>query len=108
MLTFTGLFSDMGTAPENPVSSPPLVELTVKLTAKLSPDGMLLPVTVTVALYDPAARLMFGVTEKISLPLPAMLVIDVLSSVKLEALAPDRDIVSAPLGWLPVLLIVTL
>jgi hypothetical protein len=78
---------------------------TVKLTLKLF-DVTLLPLTVTVAVYVSAARPVFGVTVKELLPPAAMLPIDVADKVNAELL--DNASVKFPVGWFPVLVIVTL
>jgi hypothetical protein len=78
---------------------------TVKLTLKLF-DVTLLPLTVTAAVYVPAARLVFGVTVKELLPPATMLPIDVADNVNAELL--DRASVKFPVGWLPLLLTLTL
>jgi hypothetical protein len=64
------------------------------------------PLTVTVAVYVPAARPVFGVTVNELLPPAAMLLIDVADNVNAELL--DKASVKFPVGWLPVLVIVTL
>jgi hypothetical protein len=64
------------------------------------------PITVTVAVYVPAARPVFGVTVKELLPLAAILLIDVADKVNAELL--DNASVKLPVGWLPVLVTVTL
>ena len=83
------------------------VGVTSKDTMKFS-EIPLPPDTVTVAVYVPTASPIFGVTVKLLLPPTAMSDIEVLFSEKLVAFVPDRAIVSAPVGWLPVLLTVTL
>jgi hypothetical protein len=79
---------------------------TVKLTLKLFDVIFEPPLTVTVAVYVPADRLVLGVTVKELLPLAAMLPIDVADRVNAELL--DKASVKFPVGWLPVLVTVTL
>jgi len=97
-----------------------IAAVTVKLTSKLL-GGMLLLLpaagdTVTVAVYVPAASPFLGTIGKVALSEAAILLIDVVDtvvdgdvdSVKLPAFAPPSVAVNAPVGWLPVLLTVTL
>ena len=80
---------------------------TVKLRSKLA-DMPFAPLTVTVAAYVPAASPVFGATVKDSLPFTTMPATVGLDRVKLLPSAPFNAMSSAPVGWLPVLFIVTL
>ena len=71
--------------------------MTVKLTLKLRVVTFA-PLTFTVAVYVPAARLVFGLTVKLLLPFATMLLRDVVDSVNLLALVPDKDTVRAPVA----------
>jgi hypothetical protein len=82
-----------------------LTAFTVKLTLKLF-DVIFEPLTVTVAVYVPADCPVFGVTVKLLLPFTPMLFIAVIESV--NAVLLDNSSVKLPVGWLPVLLTVTL
>jgi len=69
---------------------------------------LLLPLTVTVATYVPAASPVFGFTVNWLFLFAAMLLTEVLFSSKLDAFAPLNEIMSFPVGELPVLFIVML
>ena len=75
---------------------------TVKLTLKLCVFTFA-PLTDTVAVYVPAASPSTVLTVKLPVPFAPMLPSDDTGTVKQLALVPDSDIVSAPVGWLPVL-----
>ena len=71
--------------------------ITMKFTVKLS-KMPLPPLTVTVAVYVPAASPVLGRTVKLLFPLTAILLIAVVDRVKLPAFAPDRATVKFPVG----------
>ena len=70
--------------------------VTVKLILKLC-GVIFVPLTVTVAVYVPAASPVFGWTVKL-LPPDAILLIAVVDRVKLPGFAPDRATVRLPVG----------
>ena len=94
--------------PKPALHQPPPDESTVNLA--LNDCGFMSapPETVTVASYIPAVSPVFGVTVKLSLSFADMPGIVVLESVKLEAFAPDKSILSTPIVWFPMLYTVTL
>jgi len=73
-------------------------ELTVKLTVKLCDVILAPPLTVTVAVYVPAASPVLGAMVKLLLPPTFMLLIDVLLNVKPEALEPDKVTFNEPVA----------
>ena len=78
---------------------------TVKLTVKLRVVTFV-PLILTVAVCVPAASPVFGLTVKLLLLFAPMLARDAADNVNRLAWAPDRDTVSAPVDWLPVLVTV--
>ena len=81
------------------------IGLTVKLTSKVF-EMPLAPLTVTVAVYVPVARLALGRTVNVlGAPFTAMLLNDNDDGDTVNALAPvpERAIVNAPVAMLPVL-----
>ena len=81
-------------------------ELTVKLTSK-DRETIFIAVTVTVAVYVPALRPVFGLTVKVSvLSVSVILLIVVFDRVKPVALAPESVTFKSPVASLPVLVTV--
>ena len=72
--------------------------MTVKLTLKLADIPLVVFETVTIAVYVPAARLLFGTTVKLLLPPTAILEILAGERVKLAAFVPDKATVNVPVA----------
>jgi hypothetical protein len=68
------------------------------------PERLLL--TVTFVVWVVAARFVLGVTVKELLPPAGMLLIGVVGET-VNAVLLDRETVNSPVGWLPVLVILT-
>jgi len=80
--------------------------VTVKLTETVLLVLILAFDTVTVAVYDPTARLALGLTVNVPVLPAAMLVTDVADRSKLDAPDPLSATVSAPVAELPAGLVI--